>query len=53
MLAAGLSFAVAQMALADGTAFFSADQVAQGRFEYSEKCAVCHGAQLQGGARLR
>jgi PQQ-dependent dehydrogenase (methanol/ethanol family) len=49
MLAAGLSFAVAQMAHADGTAFFSTDQVAQGRFEYSQRCAVCHGAQLQGG----
>ncbi|HQR11165.1 MAG TPA: c-type cytochrome, partial [Casimicrobiaceae bacterium] len=48
-LAGGLLLASAQFAGADGTAFFSADQVAQGRFEFSQKCAVCHGAQLQGG----
>ena len=36
-------------ALADGTPFFSTAQLAQGRWEYSQKCAVCHGAQLQGG----
>ncbi len=35
-------------AFADGTPFFSSAQVAQGRWEYSQKCAVCHGAQLQG-----
>ena len=23
--------------------------MSQGRWEYSQKCAVCHGAQLQGG----
>ena len=40
---------VAQTASADGTAFFSSAQVSQGRWEYSQKCAVCHGAQLQGG----
>ena len=39
----------AQTALADGTPFFSTAQLAQGRWEYSQKCAVCHGAQLQGG----
>jgi len=40
---------IAQTAAADGTAFFSSSQVSQGRWEYSQKCAVCHGAQLQGG----
>jgi len=35
--------------MADGTGWFTSTQVAQGRFEYSQKCAVCHGAQLQGG----
>ena len=45
----GVSLGVAQAALADGTAFFSAPQVSQGRWEYSQKCSVCHGAQLQGG----
>ncbi len=39
----------AQGALADGTGFFTAAQLSQGRWEYSQKCAVCHGAQLQGG----
>ena len=50
---AGLSFVCALLlaptAAADGTAFFSSSQVSQGRWEYSQKCAVCHGAQLQGG----
>ena len=40
---------IAPTAGADGTAFFSSSQVNQGRWEYSQKCAVCHGAQLQGG----
>jgi glucose dehydrogenase/mono/diheme cytochrome c family protein len=35
--------------LADGTPFFSTAQLAHGRYEYSQRCAVCHGAQLQGG----
>jgi glucose dehydrogenase/mono/diheme cytochrome c family protein len=35
--------------LADGTGFFSSAQLSQGRWEYSQKCSVCHGAQLQGG----
>jgi PQQ-dependent dehydrogenase (methanol/ethanol family) len=35
--------------MADGTGWFTSAQVAQGRFEYAQKCAVCHGAQLQGG----
>ena len=39
----------APCAVADGSAFFSSSQVSQGRWEFSQKCAVCHGAQLQGG----
>jgi PQQ-dependent dehydrogenase (methanol/ethanol family) len=39
----------AQWALADGTAFFSAEQVGQGRYQYAQHCAVCHGTQSQGG----
>ncbi|HTO45302.1 MAG TPA: PQQ-binding-like beta-propeller repeat protein [Burkholderiales bacterium] len=34
---------------ADGTGWFSSEQVDQGRWEYSQRCSVCHGAQLQGG----
>lgn len=36
-------------ARADGTGWFTTAQLGQGRFAYSQKCAVCHGAQLQGG----
>src|SRR4029078_11629920 len=36
-------------ALADGTGWYSADQISQGRWDYSQSCSVCHGAQLQGG----
>jgi PQQ-dependent dehydrogenase (methanol/ethanol family) len=39
---------IAQGALADGTPFFSSAQVAQGRWQYAQKCGVCHGAELQG-----
>ena len=39
----------APAAFADGTGFFTAVQSSQGRWEYSQKCSVCHGAQLQGG----
>src|SRR5580698_7166973 len=46
---ATILFGVATGALADGTGWFSPDQVSQGRWEYSQKCSVCHGAQLQGG----
>jgi len=46
---AGVLLLAAQSVFADGTAFFSTMQVGQGRWEYSQKCAVCHGAQLQGG----
>jgi PQQ-dependent dehydrogenase (methanol/ethanol family) len=35
-------------ALADGTGWYAPPQVAQGRWEYSQKCGVCHGAQLEG-----
>jgi PQQ-dependent dehydrogenase (methanol/ethanol family) len=39
----------APCAVADGSAFFSTSQLSQGRWEFAQKCAVCHGAQLQGG----
>ncbi|HEX4389434.1 MAG TPA: PQQ-binding-like beta-propeller repeat protein [Steroidobacteraceae bacterium] len=35
-------------ARADGTGWYAPPQVAQGRWEYSQKCGVCHGAQLEG-----
>jgi PQQ-dependent dehydrogenase (methanol/ethanol family) len=35
-------------ALADGTGWFTSDQVNQGRLAYAQKCATCHGAQLEG-----
>ena len=47
--AACLFLGAARAALADGTAFFSTQQVGDGRWEYSQKCSVCHGSQLQGG----
>lgn len=47
--ASGLLWLAAHEALADGTGFFSSAQLSQGRWEYSQKCSVCHGAQLQGG----
>ncbi len=39
---------VANAAFADGTGWFTPAQTAKGRFEYAQKCAVCHGTQLQG-----
>jgi len=48
-VASYLLWLAAHDALADGTGFFSAAQMSQGRWEYSQKCSVCHGAQLQGG----
>src|SRR3954462_11149653 len=36
-------------AFADGTGWYNSSQVSKGRFEYSQKCSVCHGAQLEGG----
>ena len=41
--------AASAVALADGTGWYTSEQVAQGRWEYSQKCGVCHGQQLQGG----
>jgi alcohol dehydrogenase (cytochrome c) len=46
--AISLSLGAAHLALADGTGWFTADQVAQGSWEYSQRCSTCHGAQLQG-----
>jgi alcohol dehydrogenase (cytochrome c) len=40
--------AISTSALADGTGWYTSEQVAQGRWEYSQKCGVCHGQQLQG-----
>ena len=40
---------LATSALADGTGWYNPSQISKGRFEYSQKCSVCHGAQLQGG----
>jgi len=36
------------LAHADGTGFYSADQVASGRFAYAQNCAACHGTELEG-----
>ena len=44
----GAAIVLTAAAFADGTPFFSADQVTNGRLEYSQKCAVCHGSDLQG-----
>jgi alcohol dehydrogenase (cytochrome c) len=33
-----------------GNDWYSSDQAAQGKALFAEKCAVCHGANLQGGA---
>jgi glucose dehydrogenase len=46
---AAVLFFAAHQACADGTGFFSTAQLSSGRWEYSQKCSVCHGAQLQGG----
>src|ERR1700734_3343104 len=40
--------ALSAAARADGTGWYTSEQVAQGRWEYSQKCGVCHGQQLQG-----
>jgi alcohol dehydrogenase (cytochrome c) len=48
-LAAFAGAGLSSVALADGSGWYTAPQVAQGRWEFSQKCAVCHGAQLQGG----
>jgi alcohol dehydrogenase (cytochrome c) len=49
LIAAVTALGAAPSALADGTGWFSSDQLGPGRWEYSQKCSVCHGAQLQGG----
>src|SRR5277367_2284239 len=49
VLVSGMLWLAAHDVLADGTGFFSSAQMSQGRWEYSQKCSVCHGAQLQGG----
>jgi mono/diheme cytochrome c family protein len=33
-----------------GTGWYSAEQAAQGEALFKQKCAVCHGAKLEGGA---
>jgi PQQ-dependent dehydrogenase (methanol/ethanol family) len=43
-----LGLAASAFALADGSGWYTPEQVAQGRWEYSQKCGVCHGQQLQG-----
>jgi hypothetical protein len=43
---------LAAAASADGTGFFTSAHPSQSRWEYSRKCAVRHGAQLQGGGAL-
>src|SRR5215472_9842839 len=49
LFAATILFLAAEDVRADGTGWYTPPQVAQGRWEYSQKCGVCHGAQLQGG----
>lgn len=49
LVAGATAFSPVSHALADGTGWYSSEQLTQGRFDYSQKCAVCHGAQLQGG----
>jgi glucose dehydrogenase len=39
---------VAGPALADGTGWFTADQASAGRWAYEQRCATCHGVELQG-----
>src|SRR5215470_11418145 len=46
LAAAGLGRST--LARADGTGWYAPPQVAQGRWEYSQKCGVCHGQQLEG-----
>ena len=48
LVTASIALIAAAGAHADGSGFFDAAQVASGRFDYSQKCSVCHGAQLQG-----
>ena len=43
------TIALSTIARADGTGYFTADQVTAGRLAYASDCATCHGASLQGG----
>ena len=47
--ATGALSCAALPAFADGTPFFSTAQIGQGRYEYAQKCSVCHGTQSEGG----
>ena len=44
-----LTAVLATSAFANGTGWYNPTQISTGRFEYSQKCSVCHGAQLEGG----
>ncbi len=48
ILFAMLSLAMLGDAAADGTGWYSDDQVQSGRLQYGTKCSTCHGAQLEG-----
>ena len=48
--AAGALSCAALPAFADGTPFFSTAQIGQGRYEYAQKCSVCHGEAGKGGS---
>jgi alcohol dehydrogenase (cytochrome c) len=43
------SVVVASVAHADGVGWFTNDQVNTGRWAYEQRCAVCHGQNLEGG----
>src|SRR5205823_9314927 len=47
--ATGALSCIALPVFADGTPFFSTAQIGQGRYEYAQKCSVCHGTQSEGG----
>lgn len=47
-LPVALLLLVAGPALADGTGWFTADQAGTGRWAYEQRCATCHGVDLQG-----
>ncbi len=46
--AAAMALSAPLSALSATTGWFDQEQVGQGGQEYSQKCAACHGAQLQG-----
>src|SRR5215813_229610 len=47
-LIAAVGLCRSTLARADGTGWYAPPQVAQGRWEYSQKCGACHGQQLEG-----